>query len=169
MDQEFITIAKVVSIHGNKGEVSIFPLTDSADRFKKLSNVFLKNNHNQIKLDIENIRIKKERIILKLKDIENIEEAKTLVGSFLEVKRKDAVKLPQNTYFIFEIIGLEVYTEDNVFLGKVENVISTGSNDIYIVKDKTKKEVFIPAIHDVIKEVNLEKKRIIINMVDGLI
>ena len=169
MDQEFIIIAKVVSTHGNKGEVNVFPLTDSSDRFKNLSTIFLKNNHNQTILNIEKIRIKKDIVILKLKDIENIKEAKKLVGSFLEVERKNAMKLPKNTYFIFEIIGLEVYTENNVFLGKVENVISTGSNDIYIVKDKNKKELFIPAIRDVIREVNLEKKRMTINMVDGLI
>ncbi|MBU4510411.1 ribosome maturation factor RimM, partial [bacterium] len=110
-----------------------------------------------------------DMVILKLKDIENIEEAKTIVGSFLEVERKNAVKLPKDAYFIFEIIGLEVYTENNAFLGKVENVISTGSNDVYVVKRKDKEELFIPAIHDVVKNIDLERKRITINIVDGLI
>ncbi len=103
-----------------------------------------------------------------MKDIENIEEAKMIVGSFLEVERKNAVKLPKETYFIFEIIGLEVYDENNIFLGKVENVISTGSNDVYVVKSKDKEELFIPAIREVVKNVSLEKKRITIKMVDGL-
>ena len=169
MSKEFIVIGKVVSTQGNKGEVNVLPLTESIDRFKNLDNVFLRNKNSQTVLNIEKIRIKKETVILKLKDIENIEEAKMIVGSFLEVERKNAVKLPKDTYFIFEIIGLEVYTENNIFLGKVENVISTGSNDIYIVKDKNEKELFIPAIREVVKNVNLEKKRITINMVDGLI
>ncbi|OGD14217.1 16S rRNA processing protein RimM [Candidatus Atribacteria bacterium RBG_19FT_COMBO_35_14] len=169
MNQEFIIIGKVVSTQGNKGEVKVLPLTDSIDRFKNIVSVFLRNNNCQTILNIEKIRIKKDMVILKLKDIENIKEAKTIVGSFLEVERKNAVKLPKNTYFIFEIIGLEVYTENNVFLGKVENVISTGSNDVYIVKGKNIKELFIPAIREVVKNVNLEKKRITINMVDGLI
>ena len=169
MSQEFIVIGKVVSAQGNKGEVNVLPLTDSIDRFKNLSTVFLRNKNSQTVLSIEKIRIKKDMVILKLKDIENIEEAKTIVGSFLEVERKNAVKLPKDTYFIFEIIGLEVYTENNVFLGKVENVINTGSNDIYIVKDKNEKELFIPAIREVVKNINLEKKRITINIVDGLI
>lgn len=169
LDQEFIIIAKVVSTQGNKGEVSVFPLTDSMERFKNLSAVFLKNNHQQAILNIEKIRIKKDKVILKFKGIESLQEANTLVGTFLEVERKNAVKLPKNAYFIFEIIGLEVYTENNVFLGKVENVFSTGSNDIYIVKDKKKKDLFVPAIHDVIKEINLEKKRMTIKMVDGLL
>jgi len=167
--QEFIIIGKVVSTQGNKGEVNVLPLTDSTDRFKNLATVFLRSDNSQTILNIEKIRIKKDTVILKLKDIENIKEAKTIVGSFLEVERKNAVKLPKNTYFIFEIIGLEVYTENNVFLGKVENVISTGSNDVYIVKGKNKKELFIPAIREVVKNVSLEKKRITINMIDGLI
>ena len=169
MRQEFIIIGKVVSTQGNKGEVNVLPLTDSTDRFKNLATVFLRSDNSQTILNIEEARIKKDKIILKLKDIENIKEAKTIVGSFLEVERKNAVKLPKNTYFIFEIIGLEVYTENNVFLGKVENVISTGSNDVYIVKGKNKKELFIPAIREVVKNVSLEKKRITINMIDGLI
>ena len=169
MSQEFIMIGKVVSTQGNKGEVKILPLTDSIDRFKKLATVFLRDKNSQTILNIEKIRIKKDTVILKLKNIENIEEAKMIVGSFLEVERKNAVKLPKDTYFIFEVIGLEVYTENNIFLGKVENVISTGSNDVYIVKGENKKELFIPAIREVVKNVNLEKKRITINMVDGLI
>ena len=169
MSEEFIAIGKVVSTQGNKGEVNIFPLTDLANRFINLTTVLLRNNTSQTTLNIEKIKIKGNTVVLKFKDIENIKEAKMIVGSFLEVERKNAVKLPKDTYFIFEIIGLEVYAENNIFLGKVENVISTGSNDVYIVKGKNKKELFIPAIHEVVKNVNLEKKRINIKMVDGLI
>ena len=169
MSQEFIVIGKVVSAQGNKGEVNVLPLTDSIDRFNNLDNVFLRNKNSQTILNVEKIRIRKNMVILKLKDIENIQEAKMIVGSILEVERKNAVKLSKDTYFTFEIIGLKVYTENNIFLGKVENIISTGSNDVYVVKRKDKEELFIPAIHDVVKNINLEKKRITINMVDGLI
>jgi len=167
--KEFIMIGKVVSTQGNKGEVNVLPLTDLIERFENLDNVFLRNKNSQTILNVEKIRIKKDTVILKLKDIENLEEAKMIVGSFLEVERKNAVKISKDTYFIFEIIGLEVYSENNIFLGKVENVISTGSNDVYVVRRKDKEELFIPAIHDVVKNIDLEKKRITINMVDGLI
>ena len=162
-------IGKVVSTQGNKGEVNVLSFTDSIERFKNLDNVFLRNKNSQTILNVEKIRIKKDTVVLKLKDIENLEEAKMIVGSFLEVERKNAVKLSKDTYFIFEIIGLEVYSENNIFLGKVENIISTGSNDVYVVGRKDKEELFIPAIHDVVKNIDLEKKRITINMVDGLI
>ncbi len=169
MSDEFITIGKVVSTQSNKGEVNVFPLTDSTDRFKKLDSVFLRNSNSRITVNIEKIRIKENTVVLKIKDIENIQEAKMIIGSFLEVERKDAIKLPKDTYFLFEIVGLEVYDENNIFLGKIENVISTGSNDVYIVKGKNKKELFIPAIREVVKNINLEKKQITIKMVDGLI
>jgi len=169
LSDEFITIGKVVSTQGNKGEFKVLPLTDSTDRFKNITSIFIRKNINRKILNIEKIRFKENMVILKSKDIENIEEAKMIVGSFLEVERKNAVKLPKDTYFIFEIIGLEVYDENDIFLGKIENVISTGSNDVYIVKGENKKELFIPAIREVVKNVNLEKKRITINMVDGLI
>ncbi len=169
MSDEFITIGKVVSTQGNKGEFKVLPLTDSTDRFKNITSIFIRKNINRKILNIEKIRFKENMVILKSKDIENIEEAKMIVGSFLEVERKNVVKLPKDTYFIFEIIGLEVYDENDIFLGKIENVISTGSNDVYIVKGENKKELFIPAIREVVKNVNLEKKRITINMVDGLI
>lgn len=169
MSDDFITIGKVVSTQGNKGEVKVFSLTDSNDRFKSLTSIFMKNKNIRKTLNIEKIRSKKNTVILKLEDINNIENAKMIVGSFLEVKRKNAVKLPKGTYFIFEIIGLGVYTEDNIFLGKVENIISTGSNDVYIVKNRNKEELYIPATREVVKNINLEKKRITIKMVNGLI
>jgi len=169
LSEEFIIIGKVVSTQGNKGEVKVLPLTDSTDRFKNLITIFLKNNNSRTALNIEKIRIKEDMVILKLKDIENIEDAKMIVGSFLEVERENAIKLPKSTYFVFEIIGLEVYDETNIFLGKVENVISTGSNDVYIVKSKNKEGLYIPAIREIVKNIDLEKKRISIKMVDGLI
>ncbi len=169
MKKEFVVIGKVVSTQGNKGEVNVMPLTDLIDRFKNLDNVFLRNKNSQAILNVEKVRVRKDRVILKLKDIENIKEAKMIVGSFLEVERKNAVKLSKDAYFIFEIIGLEVYTENNIFLGKIENVINTGSNDVYVVKRKDKEELFIPAILDVVKDIDLEKKRITIHLVDGLI
>jgi len=167
--EEFVIIGKVVSSQGNKGEVKVLPLTDSIDRYKNLITIFLNNYNNRTALNIEKLRIKEDMVILKFENIENIGDAKMIVGSFLEVKRENAIRLPKTTYFIFEIIGLEVYDETNVFLGKVDNVISTGSNDVYIVKSKNKEELYVPAIREIVKNIDLEKKRITIKILDELI
>lgn len=169
LNEEFIIIGKIVSTKGNKGEVKVIPLTDSIDRFKKLTDVFISKGKNKRLLKINKLEIKKNTVILEIADIDNIEKAKMIVGSFLEVKRSNAVKLPKDTYFIFDIVGLEVYTNENELLGKVDNIISTGSNDVYVVKNKNKQEILIPAIREVIKDIDLVKKRITINVVDGLI
>lgn len=169
MNEEFIIIGKVISTQGNKGEIKVIPFTDSADRFKELNSVFIRKGNNRKILKINKLRLNKNTIILKLAEIESIEKAKMIVGSFLEVEKRNAIKLPKDTYFIFEIIGLEVYTDKDEFLGKVENIISTGSNDVYIVKNKNKSELFIPAIREVVKNIDLQKKRITINVLDGLI
>jgi len=169
LSQEFIIIGKVVSTQGNKGEIIVLPLTDSTDRFKKLTTIFIRNNISHKELNIEKIIIKENMVILKIKDIENIKEAKILVGSYLEIERENAIKLPKDTYFVFEIIGLDVFTKNNIFLGKVDNVLSTGSNDVYIVKIEDKEDLFIPATREVVENIDFEKKRITINMVDGLI
>jgi len=169
LNEDFIIIGKIVSTQGNKGEVKVIPLTDSIDRFDKLTDVFIREGNIEKLLKINNLKTKKNAVILKFEDIDNIEKAKMIVQSFLEVKRSNAVKLPKDTYFIFDIIGLEVYTNENELLGKVDNIISTGSNDVYIVKNKNKKEILIPAIREIIKNIDVEKKRITINMVDGLI
>lgn len=169
LNEDFIIIGKIVSTQGNKGEVKVIPLTDSIDRFDKLTDVFIREGNIEKLLKINNLKTKKNAVILKFEDIDNIEKAKILVPSFLKVKRSNAVKLPKDTYFIFDIIGLEVYTNQNELLGKVDNIISTGSNDVYLVKNKNKKEILIPAIREIIKNIDVKKKRITINMVDGLI
>ena len=169
MNEEFIVIGKVISTHGNKGEIKVVPLTDSIGRFKDLVNVFIRKNDSREILKINRLRINKNNVFLKFESINDLNKAKMIVGSFLEIEKSDAVELPKDSYFIFDIIGLEVYTNKNVFLGKVEDIITTGSNDVYIVKNRSNQEILIPAIHDVIKDIDLKKRRITINMVDGLI
>ncbi len=169
MSQEFIIIGEIVASQGNKGEVKVVPLTNSLDRFKRLKDIFIRTKEGRRLLKIGSLRVEKKAVILSLEGIENIEEAKSLVGSFLEVKRSEAVKLPEDTYFIFEIIGSEVYTMENELLGKIEDIISTGSNDVYIVKSQDEKEILIPAIRDVVKEIDLKRKRVIIEAIEGLL
>ena len=170
MDESFIIIGKIVSSYGNKGEVNVVPLTDSIDRFSKLTKVFIKKGKDRKLSKVNNVKIKRGNVILQLEDIENIGQAEMIIGSFLEVKRSEAIKLPKDSYFIFDIIGLDVYTNQDQFLGKVDNVIATGSNDVYVIKnDTTQQEILIPAIREVIEDINLKKKRITINAIEGLI
>ena len=107
-------------------------------------------------------------VFLKLKGIENPEDAEKLRNSYLEIDREDAIPLEEGTYFIADLIGLDVYTDEGVLLGKVDDIYNTGSNDIYVVKNELGKQVLLPGIKDVIKEVKLDDK-IIVHLLPGLI
>ena len=100
-------------------------------------------------------------VLLKLESIDNPEDAEKLKNSYLEIDREDAVPLEEGTYFIADLIGLEVYTDDGKLLGKVEDIYNTGSKDIYVVKDELGKQVLLPGIDEVIKEVKLDDRNFI--------
>ncbi|MEA1939520.1 MAG: ribosome maturation factor RimM [Candidatus Caldatribacteriota bacterium] len=166
-EENFVTIGEIISKHGNKGEVKVSSLTDKIERFKKLKNIYIGRNLKL--LEIIEVKIIKNNVILKLEGIDDINGAENLVGSFIKIEKDNVIKLSKDSYFLYDIIGLDVYFEETKYLGRVENIISTGSNDVYIVKSKNGKEILIPAIKEIIKNIDLEKKRIDIDLVDGLI
>ena len=120
-------------------------------------------------MKIENVRYQKHLVILKLKNVEDMNSAEKLKGSYIKIHRKDARKLPKGKYFIADIIGSEVVTDDGQSLGKVDDIYNTGSNDIYVVKDELGKQILLPGIKDVIKEIDLENEKIIVHIIKGLI
>ena len=87
----------------------------------------------------------------------------------MKLPREKARKLPKNTYFIADLIGLEVYTEEGKLLGKVDDIYNTGASDIYVIKDELGKQILLPAIKDVIKQIDLEQEKIVVHLLDGLV
>ena len=108
-------------------------------------------------------------VLLKLEGIDDITEAEKYKNCYIKINREDAVELEEDSYFIVDIIGSEVFTEEGEDLGKVVDVFQTGSNDVYTVKTLDGKEILLPAIEDVIKNVNIENKKIVIHLMEGLI
>ena len=102
-------------------------------------------------------------IILKLKGIDTPEQAESLRNCYIKINRKDARKLPEGTYFIVDLIGLDVYTDEEKLLGTL------GSSDIYVVRTSEGKQILLPAIKDVIKKVDIENKKVIVHIIEGLI
>lgn len=122
-----------------------------------------------LEFEIEYVKYQKKQVLLKLKGINSIEDAEKYKQDYLKIHRKDAKSLPEDTYFIADLIGLDVFTNSNEFLGKVEDIFPTGSNDVYVVKDDLGKQILLPAIKDVINSIDIENKRIIVTLIDGLI
>ena len=108
-------------------------------------------------------------VLIKLKGIDNPEQANLLRDSYLVLDRENIKPLEKDTYYIVDLIGLEVYTEERLLIGVLDDIFNTGSNDIYVVKDELGKQILLPAIEDVIKNIDLENKKVIVHLLKGLV
>lgn len=165
---EYLSIGQIINTHGLRGEVKVYPLTDDMSRFEKLKEVYIIENNELVKYEVERIKLLKSTVAVKLKGIDSEEAANKLRNSYIKVDRKSAVKLPKDTYFICDLIDSEVYDEKGRLLGTVKDVLQTGSNDVYVVQSADM-EILIPALKDVVKVIDLENQKIIIETPEGLI
>ena len=149
--------------------MKIVPYTDDVTRFNQLKNIYIEKNNHKVSFRIEEVKYHKNLVLIKLEGINSIEDIQQYKNCYIKIERKDAVKLPEDTYFIADLLGLEVYTDEDVLLGNVEDIFPTGSNDVYVVKDKNGKQVLLPAISEVIKKIDIENKKIIVHLLPGLI
>lgn len=167
--KEYLEIGKIVNTSGLKGLLKISPLTDDITRFEDLDIIYIQKAKDLIEFKIQEVKYSKNMVLLKLEGIDTIEEAEKYRNCYIKINREDAVELEDNSYFIVDIIGSEVFTEEGEDLGKVVDVFQTGSNDVYTVKNLEGKEILLPAIEDVIKNIDIENKKIVIHLMDGLI
>lgn len=166
---EYIEIGQIVNTNGLKGVVKVNPFTDDISKFEELKYVYIQLKSELKKVKIEQVRYNKNQVLLKLEGIDSIEEAEKYRNFYLKTEKESQEDLGEDTYYIVDLIGLDVYTDKNEYLGKIEDVFPTGSNDVYVVKDNLGKQILIPAISDVVKEVDLKNKKMIINLIPGLI
>ena len=148
--------------------VKIKPFTDDINKFDKLKKIYIKKENTKKEYQIEEVKYHKQMVLMKLKGINTPEEADLLRGSYLIINREDEEPLEEGTYYIVDLLGSEVYTDEDVLLGKLEDIYNTGSNDIYVVKDELGKQVLLPAISDVIKNIDIKNKKITVHIVSGL-
>lgn len=167
--QEFLEIGKIVNSYGIKGFMKVVPYTDDITRFNQLKNIYIEKNSKRIPFRIEKVKYQKNLVLLKLEGINDINDIEQYKNCYIKIDRKDAIKLPKDTYFITDLIGLEVYTDENILLGNVVDIFPTGSNDVYVVKDELGKQVLLPAISEVIQSIDLKNKKIVVHLIPGLI
>ncbi|MTI79868.1 MAG: ribosome maturation factor RimM [Firmicutes bacterium] len=169
MSEEFIDIGKIVNTQGIKGEVRILPLTDSPERFDELDAVNILLNGDRFAYHLERWRKHKQFVVVKFKEVPDIDAAEKLKGSTVQIPREQLKSLPENSYYIFEIIGLDVIDENGKSLGKVKNVLETGANDIYVVKPPQGKDILVPALKHVVKEIDMENNQMVVELPEGLL
>lgn len=172
MDVNMITelqVGVITQTHGIKGEVKVFPTTDDAGRFKKLKEVIMDNGKERLHMEIEGVKFFKQYAILKFKGYDSINEIEKYKGAKLYVTRDKAVRLKKGEYFIADLIGVEVVTEDGEPFGRIKDVLVTGANDVYVVERENEPEVLLPVIKECVRNIDLEQGRITVHIMDGLL
>ena len=167
--EQLLQVGVISSTHGVRGEVKVFPTTDDVKRFKRLKQVILDTGREQKLLEIEGVKFFKQFVILKFKGIDNINDIEKYKGKSLLVDRANAVRLRKNEYFIADMIGLTVYTEDGEEFGTLRDVLETGANDVYIIDSLKHGEVLVPAIKQCILDVDIENGKMTIHLMEGLV
>ena len=160
----FVVVGRILAPWGVRGEVKVEPITDFPDRFSPGEEVYVEGHL----FKIEGMRCHKGKILLKLATVDDFAAAEKLRGLFLEIPETKLHPLAADEYYHFQLIGLEVRTTDGRLLGDVVDIIATGSNDVYVVRGK-QGELLIPAIEDIVKSVELDRKRITVKLVAGLL
>lgn len=160
-----LEIGKIVNTHGIKGELKIQPWCDDPEIFYELEYIYI----DQEKFMISRSRLHKNCVILLVEGICDINKAELYKNKIVYVRREQLGDLPDGTYYITDLEGLTVKTLDGEKLGVIDEVIKTGSNDVYVLKSEGKKPILIPVIDDVVKEVNIDEGYVLVKLLEGLI
>lgn len=160
-----IEVGQIVNTHGLRGDVKVMPWCDEPELFHELEYVLI----DDLEFEIEKSSIHKNMVLLKLKGIDHINDAERYRNKILTVFREDLGELPEGTYYICDLLGCTVVCDDGRELGKICDIIKTGSNDVYVVENEARQQVLIPVIDEVIKSVDTLEKLIVITPIKGLI
>lgn len=160
-NKDRIVVGKAGAPQGIRGDIRVIPLTDFPERFEELDYVYVDDE----RLDIIDVKYHKQFVLLRFKQYDVRETVASLTGKLLMIDKKDAVPLEEGEYYTFDIIGLEVFDLENNSLGHVTEVLKTGSNDVYVTSKKGEaKQLMIPALKAVVKEINVPEGRMVIDI-----
>lgn len=163
-----VSVGKIIGFHGVKGEVKVLPLTDNPDRFGDLDRVFLNGDDLSYVAHIQNASRHKNNIVVKFKEYNSKDEVTSLKDYLINILKEERPKLDEGEYYYDEIIGLKVYDLDENYLGEIAEIKETGSNDVYLVRDEDK-EFLLPALKQVVKNIDLDNGRMEVSLMEGLI
>ena len=166
--KDILEIGQIVNTRGLRGEVKVNSFSQDSKRFEKLDVIYIKENNELKSYKIEKVTYNKNQVILKLENINHIDYAEKLRNKYIYVKKSQLEDLPEGVYYISDLIGLDVYDEKNNYLGKVDDIFSTKSNDVYVVKNELGVNRLLPGTDEVIKNIDLDNKKIVVNLIKGL-
>ena len=165
--EDLLKVGVITTTHGVRGEVKVYPTTD-AERFPDLEYVFLDTGREKKQLYIQNVKFFKNLVILKFKNIDNINDIEKYKGKELWIPREEAQDLEEDEYYIADLIGIQVVSDEGEELGTISDVLQTGANDVYVVSKDGAKDLLIPAIHACIQNVDVAAGQMEVHLLPGL-
>jgi 16S rRNA processing protein RimM len=164
---DLLVIGEIVKTRGLRGCLKVAARVDTQNILAGLDSVYLEDKMGQRKCHgLRKLILSGKSLFLEIEDIIDIDSAKTLIGYKVLIPVNMLENLPEGEYYWRDIIGLKVYGEDEKYLGRIESVFPTGSNDVYVCKGE--REILLPAIADVIRDIDLDKKIMIVKLMKGL-
>lgn len=154
-------VAQILRPHGVKGEVKVYPLTDDISRFKKLREAYIERNGQYESVSVEGSKRAADAVVLKIAGVDTPEQAEKLRRLYILVDRQHAVRLPEGTWFVSDIIGCSVESSDGEELGVVKDVFETNANDVYEIAGR--RRLMVPALKKLLKTVDIVNKRIVLD------
>lgn len=167
--EDLLQVGIITGTHGLKGEVKVFPTTDDKERFLDLQEVLLDTGKDFLELKVEYCKFFKQFVFLKFEGLDDINDVEIYKRCPLLVTRENAVALDEDEYYVADLIGLTIVDDSGVTIGKLENVIKTGANDVYEVLTEDGGRILLPAIKECILDVDMEEKIILVHLMKGLV
>lgn len=174
MSEKLLTVGKLVNTHGIRGEIKVLSRTDFPEvRFAPGSKLLIipEGGKDRLEVTVESSREHKGMYIVKLKDFSDINQVEKYKGSLIMVTEDDRVELPENEYYFHDIIGCEVFTDDEEHpkLGVITEILTPGANDVWVVKPSKGSDILLPVIEEVVLEVDVSGKRVVVHLMEGLL
>ena len=166
-----LKVGKIVNTHSLKGEVKVISSTDfEEERFKKGSKLLITRGNQLIReVVVESYRNHKNFLLVKFEGIDSVEEAEKLKNLQIKIDSDEVGELEENEFYFHEIIGCQVFDENDRNLGEIIDILTPGANDVWVIKGEEGKEILIPYIEDVVKQIDITNKKVNIEVMEGLI
>ena len=166
-----LKVGKIVNTHSLKGEVKVISSTDfEEERFKKGSKLLITRGNQLIReVIVESYRNHKNFLLVKFEGIDSVEEAEKLKNLQIKIDSDEVGELEENEFYFHQIIGCEVFDENDKNLGEIIDILTPGANDVWVIKGENGKEILIPYIEDVVKQIDITNKKVNIEVMEGLI
>ena len=166
-----LKVGKIVNTHSLKGEVKVISSTDfEEERFKKGNKLLITRGNQLIReVIVESYRNHKNFLLVKFEGIDSVEEAEKLKNLQIKIDSDEVGKLEENEFYFHEIIGCQVFDENDRNLGEIIDILTPGANDVWVIKGENGKEILIPYIEDVVKKIDITNKKVNIEVMEGLI